>query len=189
MKKKEKATNFISWITADTYESIPVSGNGYKKTFTVYLVCPDGTLLKEDDYQGDGVFGGQNVFELYAHWNYPDECAGDSAKDIEIGFNHYLKSSEKVKHPMIINRNPDKKIRYYSRSEICEFQGWFYEEAEIVKQEIVDILDDYLLYDLRKTLQCSICVDKKIEHIFTTEKIDQVISALFSNLRKSPYLN
>jgi len=197
--KKEK--NYISWMTSDTCESIPVSGNGHRETFTVYLVCPDGKMVKEENYQGDGVFGGQNVFELFAHWNFADECTGDAAKDAEIGFRHYFNNSEKVKHQIIIIKNPDsgkgniictlaKKGVSRVGSEVCEFQGWFYADAEVIEKDFVKTIDDYVIADAYSLLMSGPIHtdDKDSRHIFTDKKMDQVATSLFSRIRRALYL-
>lgn len=59
---------FFSWKTSDTNRSI---ANCYSKrrTFTVFVLCPDGTAIREDKYEGYGDFGGYDIFELVAEWN------------------------------------------------------------------------------------------------------------------------
>lgn len=34
-----------------------------------YLMCPDGTVIREPSYEGYGRFGGRDVYELVADWN------------------------------------------------------------------------------------------------------------------------
>lgn len=34
-----------------------------------FLMCPDGTVIEEPNYQLDGVFGGLDVYELVVDWN------------------------------------------------------------------------------------------------------------------------
>lgn len=66
----------FSWKTQDTNKPIY---NDYDK-FTVFMVDPrDGTAFKETDYDGYGVFGGVDYYELAARINrdklikkYPD---------------------------------------------------------------------------------------------------------------------
>ena len=57
----------FSWHTNDTKRVIWVSG--YKQTSTVYLIDNKGNQWKEDNYQGYGVFGGKDYYELMAEMN------------------------------------------------------------------------------------------------------------------------
>ena len=59
---------FFSWKTSDTNKSI---SNAYSKrgALPVYVLCPDGTTIYEDEYEGYGVFGGYDIFDLVAEWN------------------------------------------------------------------------------------------------------------------------
>lgn len=64
---------FFSWQTADTEESIynNLSDLGCK---TVYLLQPNGQPpIKEDDYEGYGVFGGVDAYEWLARQNLTEE--------------------------------------------------------------------------------------------------------------------
>jgi len=59
---------FFSWVTSDTEMSIT---NRYTErgALPVYVLCPDGTNIYEDNYNGYGVFGGKDIYELVAEWN------------------------------------------------------------------------------------------------------------------------
>lgn len=62
----------FSWCTSDTRKSIPCVLDAYEGApSVVYLLNPFGTPYKEADYEGYGVFGGRDVFELVAEWNKP----------------------------------------------------------------------------------------------------------------------
>ena len=54
---------FFSWNTCDTDQSI---ANKYsnRPTFTVHMITPDGRVFTEKDYDGYGVFGGKDYYEL-----------------------------------------------------------------------------------------------------------------------------
>lgn len=183
----EANKKFISWRTADTFESIPIDGNGIKETFPVFFLCPDGTVIEEKNYQGDAVFGGRNALEMLAEWNCPEQCSDDYRTNQNIGLDMLFNTPNKISKPIKIIRKPTKNYEQQrTSSEICHFQGCFYDEANIIAKTLIDIIDDYLYEEIRNTLQSSICVDKKIEHMFTTERVDQVITALFSNLRSKP---
>lgn len=54
---------FYSWYASDTQK--PVSSSAY-------VLIPQkfgGGYIEEHNYKGDGIFGGQNIYELVADWN------------------------------------------------------------------------------------------------------------------------
>jgi hypothetical protein len=59
---------FFSWQTSDTKRSIPSSYSS-RSTFTVHMITEDGQVFTEDDYEGYGVFGGKDIYELVADLN------------------------------------------------------------------------------------------------------------------------
>tara|TARA_R110000772_G_C13310268_1_gene440071 strand:+ start:15857 stop:16330 length:474 start_codon:yes stop_codon:yes gene_type:complete len=59
---------FFSWKTQDTNRSIP-SSYSERKTFPVTLSDDKGNTWKEPDYEGYGVFGGKDYYELLAEMN------------------------------------------------------------------------------------------------------------------------
>ena len=54
----------FSWYASDTKRAIRS-----ENCFTVYALVPDGAPLKETEYEGYGVFGGQDIYDLVADWN------------------------------------------------------------------------------------------------------------------------
>jgi hypothetical protein len=63
-----------SWLTKDTRRSICCRSNRHRRpTFTVYMHgwLADGSQVtyREDSYEGDGVFGGKDYFELVSEMN------------------------------------------------------------------------------------------------------------------------
>ncbi len=119
----------ISWKTADTGESIPVHGS-VRETFPVWLLCPDGKKIEEKCYRGDGKFGGQDVYALFANWNWPEECSGDAEKDAKLA--HYKRWGQgcnedlKIKYKIKLVRNPELNYWEVEESDYCEFDGWNY---------------------------------------------------------------
>jgi len=60
---------FFSWITCDTKKSIPAAASG-REMKPVYLLQPNGLPpIKEECYEGSGVFGGKNAYEWLAEMN------------------------------------------------------------------------------------------------------------------------
>lgn len=117
----------FSWITADTNESIPVNGSN-RECFPVTVLCPDGTKLTEQNYEGYGIFSGKDIYQLVAQWNRPEECNGDVDHDRGIGIDIacYDSDNEKLKYPIKIVR--DSKLKYddIGCSNSCPDQGFFY---------------------------------------------------------------
>lgn len=54
----------FSFMYADTdnQKALRVGGEAY-------VLCPDGTVIHEDCYDGYGRFGGKDIYELVADWN------------------------------------------------------------------------------------------------------------------------
>ena len=148
----------ISWRTADTDESIPVINNGVREPLTVYLLCPDGTSIKEDNYSGDGNFGGENIFELSAHWNCPELSTGIPCLDRKLGLEIEFGKYEK-KYPIKIVENPRHQYDVLPASPLCEYQGFYYEEeieeAEFefeVESRISNVFESDFYYEMLEGL-------------------------------------
>jgi len=107
---------FFSWIAQDTDRSI---ANAYSsnKTFPVYMKDNKGNVWKEEAYEGYGVFGGKDFYELLAEMN------GIQNADREDGIDLYF-SGEPFISPNLVE-NPE--TPWVDKSpEDCEFQGYFY---------------------------------------------------------------
>lgn len=59
---------YFSFLTQDTKKSIANIHSG-RKTFIVYMKDNEGNTYTEKNYQGYGVFGGVDFFELLAKMN------------------------------------------------------------------------------------------------------------------------
>lgn len=96
---------FFSWKTADTKESIP-NLHSSKGAKTVYLLQPDGEPpIKEEAYEGYGVFGGVSSLDWLAKANLPAEkVAGlDRAQIRSVGIllsvgDYYVDTQNGTKH-------------------------------------------------------------------------------------------
>lgn len=124
---------FFSLKTSDTDRSI---SNTYSNrgTFTVYLLTPFGAKIKEDDYEGYGMFGGYDVYHLLALWNCREECEEKiktiNKEDItdelrNIGIDLAF-SDNPVKYPIKIVENSNLNYEDVSESKDCPSQGYFY---------------------------------------------------------------
>lgn len=111
---------FFSWYTQDTNKSI---SNKYsnRPTFTVYMVNPLNLdeYYKEDNYEGYGVFGGKDYYELLAEIN---NRGSDRNKGINLAFG----SAKNVEYPILVE-NLEKAKNIIGKPKECENQGYFYE--------------------------------------------------------------
>jgi len=109
---------FFSWETQDTNESIP---NHYsdRSVFTVYMHDHLGNVWKEDKYEGYGVFGDKDYYDLLAEMN------GLEGRDegIELAF---ANPPRPCLFPNLTRRN-DWKYKN-QQPENCEGQGYFYDD-------------------------------------------------------------
>lgn len=111
---------FFSWYTQDTNKSI---SNKYsnRPTFTVYMVNPLNLdeYYREDNYEGYGVFGGKDYYELLAEIN---NRGSDRNKGINLAFG----SAENVEYPILVE-DLEKAKNIMGKPKECENQGYFYE--------------------------------------------------------------
>lgn len=107
---------FFSWKTQDTNRSIPNNSSG-KKTFSVTMIDNKGNSWTETDYEGYGVFGGKDFYELLAEMNGLEGRSNGIA----------LCFSDKPFISPNLNENPEAKWRNRP-PEDCEFQGFFYDD-------------------------------------------------------------
>lgn len=106
----------FSWKTNDTNKSISNSSSS-RGTFTVYLMDNKGNKWKEDNYEGYGVFGGKDYFELLSEMN------GCSKRETGINIEH-SDNREKYVFPNLVE-NPNWEW-INKQPESCEYQGCFY---------------------------------------------------------------
>lgn len=65
---------FFTWTLANKQPALLKNGDYSAKCKLRYgkygaVVCPDGTLVEESEYEGYGMFGGRDVYELVVDWN------------------------------------------------------------------------------------------------------------------------
>ena len=110
---------FFSWKTMDTQRSIP---NVYssRKPFPVTMTDNKGNKWTENEYEGYGIFGGKDFYELLAEMN---GLGSDREKGIDLAF------SGKPHIEPNLNEMPDHKWGY-DKPEICEYQGYFYPDYD-----------------------------------------------------------
>ena len=137
---------FFSWKTQDTDRSIP-SQYSNRSTFRVQMLDNKGNVWTEDNYEGYGVFGGKDYYELLAEMNgvverdkvelqgeaYTDYMRG---KGIELAFkdNGSGDHTEDVLYPNLIEM-ADGWNYLPGGPESCEYQGYFYDEEDLDGEE------------------------------------------------------
>lgn len=107
---------FFSFLTQDTNKSIC---NAYsdRETFTVYMKDNKGKTYTEENYQGYGVFGGVDFFELLAKMN------GLKTRDEGIELYYNEEGIEFISPNLFEN----KKSKFNGETpDQCPDQGYFY---------------------------------------------------------------
>jgi hypothetical protein len=106
---------FFSWKTQDTNRSIANIYSDFP-TFGISMIDDKGNVWREYDYEGYGVFGGKDYYELLAEMN------GKSTREegITIAF-----SGKPYLSPNLVEKHEDWKYQI-NPPEHCEFHGFFY---------------------------------------------------------------
>ena len=109
---------FFSWKTQDTNRSI---ANSYsdRSTFKVVMVDDKGNKYVEEDYEGYGVFGGKDFYELLDEMNGGN---GDRSAGITLALNN---EGKKFISPSLTEGG------WYCAGASpldCNAQGYFYDE-------------------------------------------------------------
>jgi hypothetical protein len=134
---------FFSWNTQDTDKSI---ANQYsnRKTFRVQMIDNKGNVFTENEYEGYGVFGGKDYYELLAEMNgfvsqkgltyevdgeaYTDEARGFGI-DIAFKDNGSGVATDGVYYPNLVEQ-ADGWVYEMGGPDSCDFQGYFYDEED-----------------------------------------------------------
>ena len=123
---------FFSWITQDTNRSI---ANNYstRSTFPVTMTDNKGNKWHEKDYEGYGIFGGKDFYQLVAEMNNLEGLTGDVENDRGLGIDLWF--SDKP----YISPNLTENSRWTwgnNKPEECDDQGFFYgDETEDEEDE------------------------------------------------------
>jgi hypothetical protein len=136
---------FFSWKTQDTDKSIP-SHYSNRKTFRVQMLDNKGNVWTEDNYEGYGVFGGKDFYELLAEMNgveiekdienYEDKLRGAG---ISLAFskgNHSGVGTEGVYYPNLVEQ-ADGWVYEMAGPDNCPDQGYFYDDETDEDEEYI----------------------------------------------------
>lgn len=106
----------FSWITQDTNKSIRVDGDQ-----VVYMVDNNNKKYKQQYYEGYGMFGGKDFFDLVAEMN-------GLASDRSLGIDLVYSGKEYLSPNLVQDKN------WVWRNEApkaCPYQGYFYPGDEL----------------------------------------------------------
>ena len=122
---------FFSWKTSDTDRSI-ANNSSDRPTFQVHMITPDGRVFTERDYEGYGVFGGKDFYELLAELN---GLPSDRHAGIDLAFKNNGSGDDTpgVIYPKLVEDLDDDVAYQYKcipNSESCPDQGFFYSDDE-----------------------------------------------------------
>jgi hypothetical protein len=133
---------FFSWRTQDTDRSI-ANNWSIRDTFKVDMVDDKGNVWTESNYEGYGVFGGKDYYELLAEMNgITDNGDGrlrNRGIDLAFSKNNSGARSEGVLYPNLVE---DARGWTFDPlgPETCDDQGYFYDadEDEDEEEELED---------------------------------------------------
>jgi hypothetical protein len=125
---------FFSWNTQDTDRSIANRWSEYS-TFKVDMMDDKGNVWTEKQYDGYGVFGGKDYYELLAEMNGVSsklegkeytEFMRDKGIDIAFKGNGSGVGTKGVKYPNLVQFADDWTYDKQGPG-TCEYQGFFYD--------------------------------------------------------------
>lgn len=122
----------FSWMTQDTGQQI---GSQDENKIPVYMFDDKGKYYYENDYDGYGVFGGKDYYELLDQMN---GGTGDRERGIDLAFDKEAIDAGKILFPALIT-NPDrfnyKTHNFTQEAETDPNQSWYEPEED----------DDYIM--------------------------------------------
>jgi hypothetical protein len=124
---------FFSWMTKDTNKSISNKSSN-RGTFTVWMHTPDGKHYQEKNYNGYGLFGGEDYYVQLAKAN-PSLCPNadpereDDLRNAGIDISFEVGSGIEIRYP-ILTESDTYSGDFLNECEGCEAQGFFYDDSD-----------------------------------------------------------
>jgi hypothetical protein len=109
------------------------------------MITPDGRVFTEKEYDGYGVLGGKDYYELLAELN---GLPSDRSAGIDLAFknNGSGDNTPGVIYPKLVEDldEDDVKGQYENlpNPQTCEYQGFFYYDDEVEEDEDDSWIDD-----------------------------------------------
>ena len=124
----------FSWITQDTKEAIrEIYGCSDEQFTTAYMHDNKGNVWEEKEYEGYGVFGGKDYYQLLAEMNNIEGLTGDVDHDRELGIDLVFVSDKPFIAPNLTRSKSWKWINEEPESD--PNQGWGEGEEEEEEEE------------------------------------------------------
>lgn len=96
----------FSWITQDTGEAIRESyGCNDRKLTTAFMHDDKGNVWEEFSYNGYGVFGGKDFYQLLAEMNNAEKLNGNVDNDRSLGIDLAFKDNPNGENPNVKHPN------------------------------------------------------------------------------------
>ena len=112
----------FSWITTDTKKSIRSTYADDYSPQTIYMRDNKGNVWIEDAYEGYGVFGGKDYYQLLAEMNKVEGLTGDVDEDrgkgIDLAF-----SDEPFISPTLNGKKESPWVN--NHNDMCPGQGYY----------------------------------------------------------------
>lgn len=114
----------FSWLDCITQEQI--LDDVPRKSYVLVPQQFGGGHIEESCYEGYGVFGGRDVYQLVAEWNCPEKCNGEVDDDRLVGIDIacYDKDNASLRFPIKITHDPSAVYEWCAPSKGDPNQGW-----------------------------------------------------------------
>lgn len=117
---RESIMGFFSWKLSNNGQSL-ANIHSDRKTLKVKMIDNHGNAWYEDNYEGYGVFGGKDYYELLSEMN---NGVSERGNGIELAYDLCDKCTLK---PKIVSAGCKKAYDDLPDSRECPYQGYFYD--------------------------------------------------------------